>query len=234
MSSRGPAEDRHVRESFEFAADQGWDKIGIIATTDVTGAYTMPDLPAGTRFGVRRMDPTVFPVLGLALVSPTRDLVSLKDIARFQLAPLLSSVPGVASVSVLGGQEREYQVLADPARLQALGLSIEDLARALSSNNVVVAAGRLCDRLGMSVNISCKTGESSVACAAALHAASVIPNIAWGLTLTHTALGEDVTAHPVPTGNGHVEGLDRPGLGVDVDEDRVGRHRVVIATRIVA
>lgn len=98
----------------------------------------------------------------------------------------------------------------------------------------VVAAGRLCGRLGMSVNVSCKTGESSVACAAALHVACVIPNIDWGLTLTHTALGEDVTARPIPTAHGHVECLDRPGLGVDVDEDSVRRHRVPIATRDVA
>ena len=87
-------------------------------------------------------------------------------------------------------------------------------------------AAQLCDRLGMSVNISCKTGESSVACAAALHAATVIPNLAWALTLTHTALGEDVTAHPVPTARGHVDVLDRPGLGIDVDVDRVQRYRV--------
>jgi len=90
----------------------------------------------------------------------------------------------------------------------------------------VVDAAQLCDRLGMSVNISCKTGESSVACAAALHAATVIPNLAWALTLTHTALGEDVTAHPVPTARGHVDVLDRPGLGIDVDVDRVQRYRV--------
>jgi muconate cycloisomerase len=98
----------------------------------------------------------------------------------------------------------------------------------------LVAAGRLCGSLGMSVNISCKTGESSVACAAALHAAAVVPNIDWGLTLTHTALGEDVTAAPVPTARGHADVLDRPGLGIDIDEDRVRRHRVQIATRNVA
>ena len=98
----------------------------------------------------------------------------------------------------------------------------------------VVEAARLCDRLGMSVNISCKTGESSVACAAALHAATVIPNLAWALTLTHTALGEDVTAHPVPTAKGHVDALDQPGLGVEVDEARVRRHRVGVSKRYVA
>lgn len=98
----------------------------------------------------------------------------------------------------------------------------------------VVAAARLCDSFGMSVNVSCKTGESSVACAAALHVACVIPNIDWALTLTHTALGEDVTARPIPTARGHVEALDRPGLGIDVDEDCVRRHRVAIASRHVA
>jgi len=90
----------------------------------------------------------------------------------------------------------------------------------------IVEAAKLCDRLGMSVNISCKTGESSVACAAALHAATVVPNLAWALTLTHTALGEDVAANPVPTARGHVDLLDRPGLGIEVDESLVNRHRV--------
>ena len=85
--------------------------------------------------------------------------------------------------------------------------------------------------LGMRVNISCKTGESSIACAAALHASVVVPDLAWGLTLTHTALGEDVTTRPLPTAKGHVTVLDRPGLGIDVDEARVRRHQVVLFAR---
>jgi len=117
-------------------------------------------------------------------------------------------------------------------RKAARGVSLKAIK--LGGIRALTEAARLCDRLGMSVNISCKTGESSVACAAALHAASVIPNIAWGLTLTHTGLAEDVAVHPVPTGKGHAESLDRPGLGIDVDEDRVRRHRVPIASRNVA
>ena len=117
-------------------------------------------------------------------------------------------------------------------RKAARGVSLKAIK--LGGARAVTEAGRLCDSLGMSVNISCKTGESSIACAAALHVASVIPNIAWGLTLTHIALAEDVTAHPVATARGHVESIDRPGLGIDVDEDRVRRHRVQIAARDVA
>jgi muconate cycloisomerase len=114
----------------------------------------------------------------------------------------------------------------------ARGVSLKAIK--LGGARGVVAAARLCDSLGMSVNVSCKTGESSVACAAALHIAAVIPNIAWALTLTHTALSEDVTAHPISTGHGHVEILNRPGLGIEVDEHRVHRHRVPIAIRNIA
>ncbi len=117
-------------------------------------------------------------------------------------------------------------------RKAARGVSLKAIK--LGGIRAVTEAGRLCERLGMSVNISCKTGESSIACAAALHVASVIPNIAWALTLTHTGLAEDVAAQPVPTANGHVGVLDRPGLGVDVDEARVRHHRVHIAAREVA
>jgi muconate cycloisomerase len=117
-------------------------------------------------------------------------------------------------------------------RKAARGVSLKAIK--LGGLLALAEAAGLCDRLGMSVNISCKTGESSVACAAATHVAAIIPNIGWGLTLTHLGLAEDVAVSPVPTAKGHVASLDRPGLGVDVDEDRVRRHRVAIAARNVA
>src|SRR5471030_2513803 len=116
-------------------------------------------------------------------------------------------------------------------RKAARGVSLKAIK--LGGIKAVVGAATLCECLGMSVNISCKTGESSIACAAALHVATVIPNIAWGLTLTHTSLGEDVTGQPLATGQGFAESLDHAGLGVDVDESRVSRHRVRIAAREV-
>jgi muconate cycloisomerase len=114
----------------------------------------------------------------------------------------------------------------------ARGVSLKAIK--LGGIGAVSKAGALCDRLGMSVNVSCKTGESSVACAAALHVASVIPNIGWALTLTHLGLAEDIAKSPLPTGKGFAESLDRPGLGIEVDADRVRRHCVQIAARSVA
>ena len=106
----------------------------------------------------------------------------------------------------------------------ARGVSLKAIK--LGGLRAVVAAARLCDGLGMSVNVSCKTGESSIACAAALHVASVIPGIAWGLTLTNGGLADDVTSRPIRVEGGQVDVLDGPGLGIEVDEDRVRRYQV--------
>ena len=149
----------------------------------------------------------------------------------------LAGMAAVAAATEIAiGADEGIHSLADIARHHerkaARGVSLKAIK--LGGIRAVVEAGKLCDSLGMSVNISCKTGESSIACAAALHVASVIPNIAWGLTLTHTGLAEDVTAQPIRTDKGHADSIDRPGLGIEVDEDRVRRHRVQIAVRNVA
>ena len=75
----------------------------------------------------------------------------------------------------------------------------------------------------MKVNISCKTGESSIASAAAAHVAAAAPAIDWGLTVTNPGLAEDVAVEPLAVVRGHVEVPERPGLGIEVDERRVRR-----------
>jgi len=95
-------------------------------------------------------------------------------------------------------------------------------------------AQRLCERLGLNVNVSAKTGESSIACAAATHIAAALPQIAWGLTLSNEGLSDDATARPIRIEHGHVEVSDRPGLGIDVDEDRVRRYQRDVPVRQVA
>jgi muconate cycloisomerase len=114
----------------------------------------------------------------------------------------------------------------------ARGVSLKAIK--LGGMRGAAAAGRLCDQLGLNVNVSAKTGESSIACAAATHIAAALPQIAWGLTLTNEGLAEDVTAQGVRIAGGHVEVWDRPGLGIDVDEDKVRRYRRDVPVRQVA
>jgi L-alanine-DL-glutamate epimerase-like enolase superfamily enzyme len=117
-------------------------------------------------------------------------------------------------------------------RHAARGVSLKAIK--LGGMRGATEAGRLCDALGLNVNVSAKTGESSIACAAATHIAAALPQIAWGLTLTNEGLADDVTAQPVRIARGHVEVSDGPGLGIDVDEERVRRYRRDIPVRQVA
>ncbi|MFS8542759.1 MAG: efflux RND transporter permease subunit, partial [Limnochordales bacterium] len=91
---------------------------------------------------VLRLDPNEFPSL-LIGVSGTGDLVETTDIALQVVRPRLERVPGVAQVAVLGGVEREIQVLYDSAKLQAHNLTPAHLQQLLSLQNATVPAGVL-------------------------------------------------------------------------------------------
>ncbi|MDB5698717.1 MAG: AcrB/AcrD/AcrF family protein, partial [Alphaproteobacteria bacterium] len=136
------------RGSAEVGLNFRWGEDMVAATLATQGALAtiLPDLPAGTRFSVRRSDPTIFPVLGLALTSRSLDPVALREIADLQVRPALISVPGAAGIDVLGGARREIAVDVDPGRLQALGISLTDVATALGKANAVRGVGRIEDR----------------------------------------------------------------------------------------
>lgn len=135
------------RGSAELSVNFGWGGDMVAAMLQVESAINqvLPELPPGTRFSVRRMDPTVFPVAAYSLTSDKQSLVALRDLAQYQLVPLLSSVHGVAKVAVMGGNQAEYRVEVDSEKLAAYGLTFSDVAKAVSASNVLQAVGRLED-----------------------------------------------------------------------------------------
>ena len=135
-TSRGSAD---ISINFEW----GGDMIAAMLQVESAINRVLPDLPPGTSFNVRRMDPTVFPVLGYSLTSKNHSLVELRDIALYQLSPLLSTVKGVARIGVQGGAREEYRITVDPARLAAYNLSLSDVANVISAANVITAVGKM-------------------------------------------------------------------------------------------
>ncbi len=135
------------RGSAEIFADFDWgaDMVASLLQAGAAVSRVLPQLPADTTFQVTRRDPTVFPVSAYSLISDRHSLTELYDLARYQLVPLLSSVNGVSRVQVQGGAKEEYRVSVDPARLQTYGLTLNDVAQALTAANVITAVGRLED-----------------------------------------------------------------------------------------
>ena len=99
------------------------------------------DLPAGLDIQAERLTPSIFPILSYNLEGG--DAATLYDIARYQIGPLISRVPGVARVDVMGNDVREIEVIADPARLAAQGMTYDELAGAIKQATTVSAVGRM-------------------------------------------------------------------------------------------
>src|SRR3989449_894956 len=98
-------------------------------------------LPPDLDIEVERLTPSLFPILSYNLQGG--DPATLYDIARYEIRPLLSRVPGVGRVDVQGTDVREIEVIADPPRLAALGLTYADLADAIRRAVTVQAVGRV-------------------------------------------------------------------------------------------
>jgi len=91
------------------------------------------------------------PIMSLALSSslPGDQLYRLAD---EKVKGRLEAVGGVASVKIVGGREREIQVKVDHARLQARGISIQQVQAALSQGNVSMPSGSI-DEKGLQYNV---------------------------------------------------------------------------------
>ncbi|HEY0995679.1 MAG TPA: efflux RND transporter permease subunit [Gemmatimonadaceae bacterium] len=99
------------------------------------------DLPPGLTLDVERLTPSLFPILSYNLEGG--DPATLYDIGEYQLRPLLSRVPGVGRVDVQASDVRELEVVADPGRLAAQGMTYDDLASAIREATTVQAVGRV-------------------------------------------------------------------------------------------
>ena len=154
-----------TRGAAQISIDFGWgrDMVASTLAVDAALARALPSLPTGTAYDVRRMDPTVFPIISYALVSDHPDPVSLRDFATYQITPLLASIPGLSRVGVQGGDTAEVEVLADPHRLAGYGLAMSDVATAIRNGNVLSAAGQVQDRGRLSLVLADRTIASPAA-----------------------------------------------------------------------
>jgi multidrug efflux pump subunit AcrB len=154
-----------TRGSAQVSIDFGWGRDMVASTLLVEAAMSraLGTLPPGTTYNVRRMDPTVFPIISYAIETTRASPTQLQDVARYQLVPLLSGIEGLARVDVQGGETAEVEVLADPARLASHNLAMSDLSTAIANGNVLSAVGRVQDRGRLSLVVADRTLTSPAA-----------------------------------------------------------------------
>jgi HAE1 family hydrophobic/amphiphilic exporter-1 len=93
---------------------------------------------------ISKADTSSSPILYMTLNSTAgRSSVELRDLADNTIKDRLGQISGVASVIVTGGDRREIQVALDKNRLDALGLTVTDIATAIRNQNLNVPSGRV-------------------------------------------------------------------------------------------
>ncbi len=133
-SIRGASE---IAITFAPSTDMGYALQLVRARVNQVQATFPPDLD----IEVERLTPSLFPILSYNLEGG--DPATLYDIARYDIKPLISRVPGVGRVEVQGSDIREIEVVTDPARLAATGLTYTDLADDIRRAVTVQAVGRV-------------------------------------------------------------------------------------------
>lgn len=141
-------ESRTSRGSSQIYVDFPWGTDMQLAFLAVQSrmAQILPGLPAGTTFHVVQMLPNILmPFSAYSLTSRTVSQVALQRLAQYRIAPLLTGIPGVSHVGVLGGDTREIEVDVNPARLQAFGLTLAAVQAAIAQGNTLQSVGHLQD-----------------------------------------------------------------------------------------
>jgi len=134
---------RSIRGAAEISAqfDPTTDMIVALQMVQNRVAEITGDLPPGTEMQIERMTPAIFPVFILSMTGslPTADLF---DYANFVVKPELARVPGSGTIEVQASDTREIEVILDPAKLTASGLTVVDVSDALKAQNIVLPVGR--------------------------------------------------------------------------------------------
>jgi CzcA family heavy metal efflux pump len=131
------------RGATEISVDFTWGTDTIQAQQLVNARVNevRQQLPPDAETTVERMNPTVFPIMGLSIRATGLSQAELWSLATYTIKPRLSRVPGTARIVVQGGRVPEIAVEADPARLAAYKLSLTDVEQALAQSNVIRAVG---------------------------------------------------------------------------------------------
>ena len=90
---------------------------------------------------VLQFDPSNAPVIQVAVSGGGLTGPQLYDYALNYIEPVMEGIPGVASASINGGRQRQINVIVDPVRAEARGVTSTDIANAVSQSNALLPSG---------------------------------------------------------------------------------------------
>jgi len=101
------------------------------------GGISLPD--ADPQLGT--LSTALGEILQFELKGPQRNLMDLRSILEWDVAPMMRTVPGVTDINSHGGYAKSYEVQVDPDRMSSHGISLGEILAALDRNNTSTGGG---------------------------------------------------------------------------------------------
>src|SRR3984893_12325599 len=135
-TSRGSAE---VDLSFNWNVDMAQT----LQLVNSALARVQSTLPSTALIETHRLDFASFPILGYSLTSDKVPQTQLWEVATYDIKPRLNRLNGVAVVLIQGGQQPEFQITPEPARMIKSRVALQDILDAANRTNLIDSPGLL-------------------------------------------------------------------------------------------
>jgi multidrug efflux pump subunit AcrB len=136
VTSRGSAE---VDLFFNWSVDM----VQTLQQVNSAISRVQSTLPSTAQIETHRLDFASFPIIGYSLTSDKVPQTQLWEIATYDIKPRLNRINGVATVTVQGGQQPEFQITPDTARMQKSRVALQDILDAANHTNLIDSPGLL-------------------------------------------------------------------------------------------
>jgi len=136
ITSRGSAE-------VDLYFDWNVDMFQTLQYVNAALSRVQPELPPTAKIEAHRLTFAAFPIIGYSLTSDTMPQTQLWELATYQMKPRLNRLEGVSTVIVQGGQEPEFQIMPDPAKLLAASITVSDILETVRRTNLIDSPGLL-------------------------------------------------------------------------------------------
>ena len=134
ITSRGSAE-------IDLFFDWNVDMFQTLQYVNAAIARVQTDLPPTAKVVANRLTFASFPIIGYSLTSDTVPQTQLWELATYEMKPRLNRLDGVSTVVVQGGQEPEFQITPDPAKLLTASVTVTDILDAMRRTNLIDSPG---------------------------------------------------------------------------------------------
>ena len=136
ITSRGSAE-------IDLFFNWDVDMFQTLQSVNAALARVQQSLPPTAQVEAHRLTFASFPIMGYSLTSANVTQTQLWELATYEIKPRLNRLDGVSTVLVQGGQEPEFHITPDPAKLLAASVTVPDLLEAVRRTNLIDSPGLL-------------------------------------------------------------------------------------------